>query len=472
MIESQEKSKPFRLLKYFTFTSLIVMFAGTIVISAFSTYLVRKILLKKSEDYAILLVENLNHQVFMQFVIPVALQYGKIQLRKEEQFERLDKVVRSTLHSFKVELVNFHDMNNIISYSFNQELIGKEVIGGTGYLNALEGRSTSNLIQSGNFWEIHFGFPKESRLVTYAPLRAEKPLSIMSGPVLGVVEIVQDLSAEYAEIYKIQILVNQVCALVMFILFLMLRLIVKRGERIVEKRAEERMALKEALHKAKHLSSLGEMIAGVSHEIRNPLGIIRSSAELLQKKMKQLDPSNTIPTIIVEEAGRLNDIITDFLNYARPSAPNLVPCSLTAIMTKAVEHLSVQARGEGYRIQNNCGSDLPAVRADGAMLYQAFLNVLINAMEAMPGGGDIQIEGARNGEEIIVTVLDKGGGLPDDVREKIWDPFFTTKESGTGLGLGIVKNIVSAHGGSVRVQNRQDGGARVTINLPIEQRGL
>ena len=127
----------------------------------------------------------------------------------------------------------------------------------------------------------------------------------MSGPVLGVVEIVQDLSEAYHTIFRFQVLVVSTSALVMLVLMLVLIYVVKRGESIIERRAQERLRLKEQLSRAEHLSSIGEMVAAVSHEIRNPLGIIRNSSELLKKKISAVDPSNPIPDIIIEESTRL-----------------------------------------------------------------------------------------------------------------------------------------------------------------------
>ncbi len=471
MIKSPEKIKPFRLVKYFTFTSLVIMFLGAIVLSAFNIYWVRTILLKKSEDYALLLAENLNHQIWVQFIIPTTLQYGKIQLRNENQFKRMDKVVRSTLHSFKVDLVNIYDMNNVISYSFDNDIIGKKNIGGTGYQNAVAGKSTSNLVQRGNFMEILLGFPKESRLITYAPLRME-PLSIMSSPILGVVEIVQDLSEDDTKVIGFQLQVIQTCTVVMAILFLVLRLMVKRGERIIQKRTEERMILKEELNRTRHLSALGEMTAGISHEIRNPLGIIRSSAELLKKKMKKFDPSNSIPDIIVEESGRMDDIITDFLNYAKPKIPILSPCQISEVIDKNLSYLSYEITEKGFRIKRKYDPYLPEILADADMLYQAFLNILINAMQAMPDQGEILIKTSLNENMAIIIFEDQGEGVSDEIMEKVWDPFFTTKEKGTGLGLGLVKNIIESHKGTIEIENKQDIGIRVIIELPVVQEEL
>jgi two-component system sensor histidine kinase HydH len=467
---TEEKVKPFRLVKYFTFASLIVIFIGTLVFSLLNTHWAKTMQEKKSEEYARVLIENLNHQVFLQFIIPVALKFGKIQLSDKDQFERMDKVVRSTLHSFKIDMVNIFDMDNTISYSFDHSLIGKENAGGKGYKDALNGKFTSNLVQNGNWFEILLGFPQDSRLITFAPLRAEQPLSRISGPVLGVVEIVQDLTEDYKEIFDFQIRVVVTASVVMGVLFLVLLFVVKRGEGIIEKRAQERLKLIERLNRAEHLSTLGEMVAGISHEIRNPLGIIKSSSELLKKKMARFDPSNSIPNIIIEESIRLNNIITDFLNFAKPKSPNLTTCNVEDILEKNITFLTSQIKEEGYIIKKHYDENLPEIAADADMLYQAFLNILINAMQAMPGGGIIHVNIHSDDYSVTIVIEDEGEGIPEDLLEKIWDPFFTTKAKGTGLGLGIVKNIIESHEGSVSIINKPDAGSRVTIALPVNQR--
>ena len=466
----EEKAKPFRLVKYFTFASLVVIFIGTLVFSLLNTHWAKAMQEKKSEEYARVLIENLNHQVFLQFVLPVALKFGKIQLREKEQFERMDKVVRSTLHSFKIDMVNIYDMNNTISYSFDHSLIGKENAGGKGYKDALNGKFTSNLVQNGNWFEILLGFPQDSRLITFAPLRAEQPLSRISGPVLGVVEIVQDLTEDYKEIFDFQIRIIVTASVVMGVLFFVLLFVVKRGEGIIEKRAQERLKLIERLNRAEHLSTLGEMVAGISHEIRNPLGIIKSSSELLKKKMAQFDPSSSIPDIIIEESVRLNNIITDFLNFAKPKSPNLSACYIEDILEKNITFLTSQIKQEGYTIEKHYDENLPEIVADTDMLYQAFLNILINAMQAMPGGGVIHVNIHSANHSVTIVIEDEGEGIAEDLIEKIWDPFFTTKAKGTGLGLGIVKNIIESHEGSISIINKPDTGSRVTISLPVNQR--
>lgn len=465
---TEDRIKPFRLVKYFVYAGLVVIFMVTLILSVLNTHWVKSMQRKKSEDYAHVMIENLNHQIFLQFIIPIGLMYNKIQLSNREQFERMDTVVRSTMHSFKAETVNIYSMDNEVSYSFDKYLIGRKNYGGTGYLQAKSGKWNSRLVQRGNFMQILLGFPKEVRLITFAPLRWEPQLGKITGPVLGVVEIVQDLSGDYKTIFQIQILVVITCTVLMGALFVVLVFVVKRGEGIIQKRAMERLRLKERLAHAERLSSMGEMAAGISHEIRNPLGIIRSSAELLKKKIAKIDPQNTFPDIIVEEASRLNRIITDFINYAKPREPNMTLCRLEEIIDKNITFLEAQNKEQGCVIKKNFQNHLPEIMADSTMLYQSFLNILINAMQAMPDGGRILVEISSNDRWVTVHFDDEGQGIPSENLDKIWDPFFTTKDHGTGLGLGIVKNIVESHGGGVQIVNRPVRGTRVTIELPVK----
>jgi two-component system, NtrC family, sensor histidine kinase HydH len=466
-LKFQEPSKPFRLVKYFTMTSLIVILAGAIILSGLNIHWARQMQLKKSEDYALLLIENLNHQIFLQFIIPTVLKHGNIHLRENAQFDLMDKVVRSTLHSFNIDRVNIYDLDNTISYSLDRTVVGKKNAGGTYYQDALKGLRRTHLEQRGNFLQLLFGIPDESRIITYAPLRAEKPLSRFPGPVLGVVELVQDISSEYQAIFRVQIRVILTSTAVMLVLFLILLLVVRKGEEIIEKRALERLRLEEQLARAKHLSSLGEMTASISHEIRNPLGIIKSSAELLRKKFHQIDPNNPMPGIIVEEASRLNGIITDFLNFARPHQPDLRPRCIQPVIEKTLQHLDSEIDARGIIIYKQFESSIGDVLIDSDMLYQALLNLLINAMQAIENNGCIDITLTEHNSQVKLTLHDSGPGIDENIIDKIWDPFFTHKEKGTGLGLGIVKQIIEAHDGLIIISNAASGGALVEILLPL-----
>ena len=471
MLQKSDKlqgTKPFRLVKFFTFSSLVIMFTATIIISALNAHWVRNILLKKSEEYASLLVENLNHQIFSRFMLPVLVKHGEIKLRKKDQFLLMDKVIRSTLHSFNVEMVTLYDEHNIISYSYDQDKIGQKNAGGVHYEKAMKKEATSRLAQQGSFLELLFWFTQKTKIITFAPLKAEKQIiPALADQVLGVVEIVRDVSADYKKVFRLQVLVIGSCFIVMGILFFVLLFVVRHGEKIIERRAEERLKLEEKLSQAEHLSAIGEMTAGVSHEIRNPLGIIKSSAQLLKKKMVRLDAKSSIPDIIVEESARLDKIITDFLDVARPKSPDLRPCRVEDIIEKNIAYLTSQIEDNNFNIIKEISDDLPEVLADSTMLYQAFLNILINAFQSLKNNGCIIIRINYDSNNIVINFIDNGKGIPDKILKKIWTPFFTTKDTGTGLGLGIVKNMIEAHNGTISITNMKPAGANVEIILPV-----
>jgi signal transduction histidine kinase len=464
-----ERVKPFKLVKFFTFTSLIVILLGSLALSMVIAHRAETVLIKKSEDYALLMAENLNHQVFLQFIVPAAFQFGQvIQLRNKALFERLDQVVRNTLHSFSVEIVNIFDRkDNVIFYSFDEDLVGKKGIGGIDYQQAILGKSTSRLIRREGFLSTLVGTPKESELRTYVPLRAEKPLSNIEGPILGVFEIVQNLSDDYQTIahFKNRIMVTSI--LIMGLLFVILRYIVKRGEKIIEKRAGERLLLREKLNQAERLASLGEMVAAVSHEIRNPLGIISSTAELLKGKLALDDPQNNLPDVIVQEAKRLNNIVTDFLDFARPPSLHLMTCNVGEILEKNLDFLSPAIHEKGFEIRKRFATHVPDMQGDSGLLYRAFLNIVMNAMQAMPDGGTISIEVSARDNTLTCEFTDEGHGISKEALKKIWDPFFTTKDKGSGLGLPIVKKIIEGHGGTITINNGPEKGTQVIVSLPL-----
>ncbi len=469
-INNSQDTKPFKLVKFFTFSSLMIMFTATIIITALNAHWVRNLLLEKSEEYASLLVENLNHQIISRFMFPVLIQHGEIRLRKKEQFLLMDKVVRNTLHGFNVEMVTIYDEKNIISYSYDSEKIGEENAGGIHYDKAMKREATSRVIQQGSFLELMFWYPQGTKIVTFSPLKAEKQISpSLTGPVLGVVEIVQDVSDDYKQVFKLQGLIIGSCFIVMGILFIVLRYVVKHGEKIIEQRTEERLKLEEKLRQAEHLSAIGEMTAGISHEIRNPLGIIKSSAQLLKKKLGKLDANNRIPDIIVEESTRLDNIITDFFDFAKPKIPDFHSCRVEDILEKNISYLAYKIEKNNFTITREISNHLPEISADSSMLYQAFLNIFINSFQSLIKNGSIIIRAKYNFGSIIINFIDNGEGVPEEVLKKIWTPFFTTKDTGTGLGLGIVKNIIEAHNGTIMITNEETKGANVEITLPVDE---
>jgi signal transduction histidine kinase len=468
-----EGVKPFQLVKYLALSSLMVILVCTIVLSGFISQKTKAILLRKSEQYALLVAENLNHQVFFQFTVPTLIAEGEIRLSRESQHERLDRVVRNTIHGLSVERVNIYDREQVLTYSTNKETIGSKGEIGEAFNRVLNEESVSVLSAEETDF---FGFELKGgvrRLTTYLPMWEERPLSWRKGKVLGVFEITQDVTADYKSIHRFQWIVALSCLLFVGILFLTILFIARRAERIITARSQEKYKLEERLHQSERLAALGEMIAGVSHEIRNPLGIIRSTAELLDSRMQD-DKQKKFSSIIVEESTRLNDILTEFLDFARPKSLRPAACKIEDVLERNLSVLEVECQRLGIRVQRCYQTGDYCLDADQDLLYRAFVNIFANSIQAMPEGGLLKIQtsiiNGRNGASLVeIQVQDTGAGIPEEVMKKIFNPFFTTREQGTGLGLAIVQTIVDNHSGEIEVVSEEGQGAVIIIRLPLTQ---
>jgi two-component system sensor histidine kinase HydH len=255
----------------------------------------------------------------------------------------------------------------------------------------------------------------------------------------------------------------------MGLLFIVLRQIVKKAGSILERRQEEQRSLEAQLHQSERLAALGEMTAGVAHEVRNPLGIISSTAELLQERLARYEPQNHLAQIIVDETNRLNEKVTEFLDFARPRTPNLRPCDLEAVLNRNLELLQPEIDRLGIIVTRDFQLNGQPLVVDQDLLHQAFLNILLNAIQAMPQGGHLTVStlpGPQPGQGGEIRIQDDGEGIDPDTLKKILNPFFTTKEKGSGLGLPIVKSIIEAHRGNLTISSTPGTGTTVTITIP------
>jgi signal transduction histidine kinase len=215
------------------------------------------------------------------------------------------------------------------------------------------------------------------------------------------------------------------------------------------------------------LAALGEMAASFVHGIRNPLGIILGSAETLKKKIPEPVQSEMIQ-FIREESERINRMLTNFLEFAKPKPPTFQEVNLKDILRRTVDLSSIPARERGVQVVQEYPQDKVSLFLDPEQIHEAFVNLELNALEAMPAGGTLRITlTQKENKDVIIRVSDTGVGIPAGRESKIFDPFFTTKEQGTGLGLTIVHTVVKNHGGTISVANNDGGGATFTISLPV-----
>jgi signal transduction histidine kinase len=230
------------------------------------------------------------------------------------------------------------------------------------------------------------------------------------------------------------------------------------------------MSLKDKqIMQAEKMAAIGELAAGIAHEIRNPLGIIAGSAETVRKHEDQ-KIREEMTNYILEESNRINGLISTFLDYARPKEPRLMKCDLREVMEKTLLLLSPQAKTLGVEIKKEISQKPLQAFIDPDQMRQAFTNLGINAFEAMPQGGVLKVVMVENARgKILIRFIDTGKGIPKEFRAKVFDPFFTTKEGGTGLGLSIAHRIITQHRGEVSVEGEEGRGSTFTIALPLDK---
>jgi signal transduction histidine kinase len=220
------------------------------------------------------------------------------------------------------------------------------------------------------------------------------------------------------------------------------------------------------LARRERLAALGEMATGVAHEIRNPLGSIQLFASLLERDLQALPQAQRLVRKISCGVDSLDRIVGDILDFAGHREPRPDRVALAALIAGAVDAAQGRVQQRQATVEVDAVIGDAEVWADRAQLERVVLNVVLNALDASPEKGRVYIGVRRGGDWVAIDVLDQGPGVPDAVMERIFNPFFTTKEHGTGLGLAIVHRIMESHGGAVRVQNRPEGGACFTLQLP------
>jgi len=460
----------FTLVKYFSFSALGAILVFTLILSWIISNGAKNVMLQQSEDYSLLLAGNLNQQVFRRFVLPAVVRYGRIALKNPDQFEYLDKIITGLVQGLAIDSVTIYDSSeNIISYSTVPESVGMRDKGGIEYEKALGGVTNSRFTYRGAMWSLLSTDPQIScQLQTFIPFRQVKESGEAGDAIMGVIEIVKDLSRDYNAILKLQGRIIMVSTGVMLVLFLVLRTIVSRAGKIIERRTMERLKLKEQLDKTEQLAQLGTMVATVSHEIKSPLGIVRSTSEILKKRIDKVAPGNeNLAQIIIDETSRLNTIVTEFLDFARPQQPKLKECDLQDILNRAVDFTHPMAEKQNVEIEVDTQTGPIVRQADEDMLYRAFLNILLNSIQAMKESGKLMVETRLDEkQQALFVFIDNGPGMSEDKISQIFEPFYTDKSKGTGLGLAIVKKIVEQHGGEVEVESKENKGTRFTIIFP------
>ena len=247
------------------------------------------------------------------------------------------------------------------------------------------------------------------------------------------------------------------------------------GSLVYIKDITQRKLAEARLRRAESLASLTTMTAGMAHEIKNPLGSIGIHIQLMQKALKrdedcEKDFFEKNLNIISEEVERLNGIVVDFLFAVRPMDVSLKDKCIESLINESLELVKPELAEEGVELELSIENDIPMLQIDDKLMKQAILNIIKNAINAMPGGGHLAINLFRDGENVVLVIKDDGEGIEKEIQEKIFEPYFTTKDFGSGLGLTLVYKIIKEHDGEIQLKSKVGTGTSFIIKLPIPQK--
>jgi len=235
---------------------------------------------------------------------------------------------------------------------------------------------------------------------------------------------------------------------------------------------EEKRGAEEHVRRMDRLASLGQISAGIAHEIRNPLAGIQTSAEVLAERVGREQGRREFVDVILEEVRRLNRTVEGLVGLARPPSPKLAPCDIHRVIASVLALVSKQLENGGIRVLNRFEPGLARVEADADQMVQVVLNIVLNSIQAMDRGGTLEIvTGVRcSGGDVPepcvgVDVIDTGCGIPGEALDRVFDPFYTTKPGGMGMGLCVCQRIVEAHGGRLTIESRPGESTRVSLDL-------
>ncbi len=243
------------------------------------------------------------------------------------------------------------------------------------------------------------------------------------------------------------------------------------GRLIIFDDVTDRAELEQRLVQADKLSSIGLLAAGVAHEVNTPLAVISTYAQMLAKQVADDSQKSLILDKIAKQTFRASEIVNSLLNFSRTSTTSFGDLGLNKVIQETVSLLDHQLQKAGILARLDLEANLPAVHGNAGKLQQVFLNLFLNARDAMPGGGALEVRSWHEGQRVRVEVCDTGTGIAPEHLQRVYDPFFTTKAArkGTGLGLSVTYGIIQEHGGSIEVSNRPSGGARFRIELPTSK---
>ncbi|MCL5882384.1 MAG: ATP-binding protein, partial [Actinobacteria bacterium] len=240
----------------------------------------------------------------------------------------------------------------------------------------------------------------------------------------------------------------------------------RQSEQLRETHLRLQQAEAEA-RRSERLAALGQLTAGLAHELRNPLGVIKASVQMLEQEMDSGCGDAELTHVMVQEIDRLDSVVNALLDFGRPSESQFGTVDTARVMGEVVLLTKQFARQQGVEVKNDLPAGLPQIWADEDRLKQIFVNLISNAIQAMPDGGSLTMDGIARDGYLRISFADSGIGMSPEEKERIFDPFHTTRAEGSGLGLSIVHRIIDAHQGFISVDSEPGKGSTFVVGLPL-----
>ena len=468
--------------RFLSWASLLFILLSSLAISVTISNSAQKTILRKQQEFAQQFAENLNHQIYQRYTVPRYLGVRGITLfnipigegnrnnllLSANRLEPLDQIVQTTVHNLQVTSLKIYNYHTETIYSLSTTTESdKETASSIARVRATN-KPEFKLESAIPFWKALFTIhlPQRSFIMrAIYPMSTENRLISYEneGSELDILEFSEDITEEYRAIIGFQWIIIATTMVSSAILFILLLLLIRKAEKMLRERLAEQQRLERELNQHEKLAGMGRVVSSIAHEIRNPLGIIRSSAELLLRRIPPGDVTYSLLSAIHDESKRLSQTVTDFLDYARPRTPSLTPVDLCVLIEQARVFLQSAFKERDVAFEIHCPGNM-TVAGDKDLLYRAIYNIITNALQAMGSSGTLQVDVFKKDGHVILEFTDSGPGFDPAVKDRILDPFFTTKDDGTGLGLPIVQSIITSHNGALELEN-VPGGARVRVTL-------
>ena len=594
----QRDPDKFKLVRYFLVTSFLVVIVITAIVTLVFSKIARDNLIEESKNYATSIADNLNYKLYQELTLVLLAEDSDVILRDENRQKKIDSIIKRSIHGLHIEKVKIYDSNRKIIYSTHHEIIGVSDYENSRLQLALDGHATSELIRSEEDRDIQVEKNQIGLIESYVPIKKIVEESTEAGEVIGVFEIYQSISKVHAQIYTLQYKITATSILSMGVLLLILFLIVRKADRIIDVRTSQLLEARNEIknysktleqkvadrtrklrastnviieiknrneqvlknltdgviavddagkvaiinvvaekfadvkkkdiigrnfqelgggtagqivnilldvldngiyHDKKEISigkeqfeisasriKNGDEITGallvfsditqrklllecVAHEIRNPLAGIKTGIQFIGKRSIKQGDDEEIYDMVLKEINRLDEVVTGFLNFARPARSIRKKMKIVEVLEKAIAIANKHFELQGITVRKEYNENLPIITIDERQMKQVFLNIFDNAIQAMPDGGDLRIGIQSYHKKVYILVSDTGVGISQSLINRIFEPFFTTRAQGTGLGLSVIKRILEEHNGEISVESEEDKGTTVTVGLPIDE---